>query len=120
MTVATVATRSSNFPRSSNFRKTSVADGKAFFQQHNDEAALDRNSKIRAMKNYIEMEGYKREIAQLRLKVTAWEDTRRKGEIRCSNGIEQDMMGRHWLVKYLRGTDDKINCLRTSAVCSTL
>ncbi|KAF5704671.1 hypothetical protein FMUND_12399 [Fusarium mundagurra] len=76
MAVATVATRSSNF------HKTSVADG------------------------------YKREIAQLRLKVTAWEDTYRKGEIRCPNGIEQAMMERHWPVKYLRGIDDKINCLR--------
>ncbi|RYC77784.1 hypothetical protein BFJ63_vAg19341, partial [Fusarium oxysporum f. sp. narcissi] len=53
-TIATLATKSSNF------HKTSVEDGKAFFEQHNDGTALDRTSMIRAMKNSVEMEGCKR------------------------------------------------------------
>ncbi|KAH7187459.1 hypothetical protein BKA60DRAFT_548297 [Fusarium oxysporum] len=109
-TIATLATKSSNF------HETSVEDGKAFFEQHNDETTLDHTSMIRAMKNYNErMEGCKQEIAQLRLEVTAWEDTRRNDEMRGSapqRHIEQDMIERQWLVKSLRGIDDNINCSR--------
>ncbi|RKK89943.1 hypothetical protein BFJ68_g16599 [Fusarium oxysporum] len=109
-TIATLATKSSNF------HETSVEDGKAFFEQHNDETTLDHTSMIRAMKNYNErMEGCKQEIAQLRLEVTAWEDTRRNDEMRGSapqRHIKQDMIERQWLVKSFRGIDDNINCSR--------
>ncbi|KAJ0127834.1 Uncharacterized protein HZ326_29059 [Fusarium oxysporum f. sp. albedinis] len=83
-TISTLATKSSNF------HKTSVEDGKA-------------------------MEGCKQEIFQLRLEVTAWEDTRRKDEMRGSapqRHFEQDMIERQWLVKAFRGINDKINCSR--------